>query len=226
MQEPQVYHVENYVQYNQQQLEAQLQNMQTMIQAIHLHYVAAPKTTYQAYGFQGKYGGNNGFRGRGGRGYQRRGNWRRGHGGRASRNLNNYCWTHKMWDHPCTNWRNTSEGHKKNAVWCNKILSSKRNYSWQDGLVPASNSNVTDNTTSITSELLCRSIIDPTNHATIISKPDSGASNNYWNTEDIIFPTDITDISNGHTLCNYQTILPYILPRQDKSRCQRVSFNK
>ena len=63
-------------------------------------------------------------------------------------------------------------------------------------LVPASNSNVMDNINYITSGLLRSSTIDPPNHTNIIAKVDSGASNNYWCTEDLPVLTDITDISN------------------------------
>ena len=63
--------------------------------------------------------------------------------------------------------------------------------------VPSSNSNLTDNITYIISELLCSFIINPPNNATIISKSDSGGSNNYWGTEYLIFIIDINDIYNG-----------------------------
>ena len=53
-----------------------------------------------------------------------------------------------------------------------------------------------DNINSITPELLCSSTIDPPNKTTIIEKSDSGASNNYWCTEDIPVLTGITDKSN------------------------------
>ena len=100
MREPQVAHVENSVQDNQRQISARLQHMQFMIQAMRLQYVAVPKPTYQAYGGQGKYGENNVFRGRGGRGDQRRGKWQVGHGGRGSSDLNHYFWTHVMCARP------------------------------------------------------------------------------------------------------------------------------
>ena len=67
-------------------------------------------------------------------------------------------------------------------------------------LVPASNSNVMDNINSITSELLFSSIPDPPKHANIISKADSGSSNNYWSTEDLLVIADINDIYNGPTV--------------------------
>ena len=64
-------------------------------------------------------------------------------------------------------------------------------------MVSTTNSNVTDNTNSITPSLLCSSTIDPSNNTTIIVKEESCASNNYWSTEDIIVLSDITAVSNG-----------------------------
>ena len=67
-------------------------------------------------------------------------------------------------------------------------------------MVSTSNSNVTDNINSITSEILCRSTIEPPNNTTIIAKEDSDASNNYWCNEDIPVLADITDVHNRPTV--------------------------
>ena len=75
IQEPQVDHVANAVQYKQQQLDAQLQQIQATIRGMQLQYSAATQPTYQSYGFQGHYRGNNRFRVPRGRGYQCHGNW-------------------------------------------------------------------------------------------------------------------------------------------------------
>ena len=67
-------------------------------------------------------------------------------------------------------------------------------------MVPYSNYNVIDNITSLTSELLCSYIIEPPKNATITTKEDSGASNNYWRTEDQLVLTDKNDTSNRSTI--------------------------
>ena len=41
------------------------------------------------------------------------------------------------------------------------------------------------------SELLCSTIIDPPQHATINAKTDNGASNNYWITEEMKILTNV-----------------------------------
>ena len=46
----------NAVQNNQQQFSTQLQQMQTMMQAMHIQYVAAPHGTRQDYGGRQDYG--------------------------------------------------------------------------------------------------------------------------------------------------------------------------
>ena len=56
------------------------------------------------------------------------------------------------------------------------------------------------NKNSMTPKLLRSSTIYPNQNTTIISKSDSGASKNYWSSEDIPYLTDITDISNGPTV--------------------------
>ena len=50
-------------------------------------------------------------------------------------------------------------------------------------MILASKNNVEEIKTYNTSELLCISIVEPLQHATIIAKADSGASDNYWRTE-------------------------------------------
>ena len=67
-------------------------------------------------------------------------------------------------------------------------------------MVSAINSHVIDHKTSFTLETLCSSILDPTKHANIIVKADSGASNNYWRTEYHLFLTDINYTHNGSTV--------------------------
>ena len=59
--------------------------------------------------------------------------------------------------------------------------------------MPESKTNEKKAKTSYTSELLCSSIIYPPQHATIIAKDDSGASNNYWFTEDMLVLTNLKD---------------------------------
>ena len=53
---------------------------------------------------------------------------------------------------------------------------------------------------SSTSELLCICIVDPPQHTTIIEKYDSGVSNNYWCTEEMLVLTNIKDTHNGPTV--------------------------
>ena len=52
----------------------------------------------------------------------------------------------------------------------------------------------------LTSVLLCRSIVDPHQHATIIEKADSGAPNSYWYTEDMRLLLYIKYTHNGTTV--------------------------
>ena len=63
--------------------------------------------------------------------------------------------------------------------------------------VLASKYDLVENNTSYTSEFLCSAIVDPPQHATIISKDDSVASNNYWRTEYQLVLTDINNTHNG-----------------------------
>ena len=55
-----------------------MQHTQIMIQAVHIQYAAAPPPTYQDYIGRVYYGVNKNYRGRGGLGVQRQGNWRVG----------------------------------------------------------------------------------------------------------------------------------------------------
>ena len=105
-----------------------------------------------------------------------------------------------MYDHPGTDCRTPVEGHKKNSVWCNNMSGSERNWTWKVGSLPVSYPNIEENKTSYTSELLCSSIVDPPQQATIIEKSNSGASNNYCCTEDWLVMTDIKDTHNGPTV--------------------------
>ena len=144
------------------------------MQAMQLQCAAAPHPTYQNYGGRGYYGGNKNYLGQGGSCTQCWENWRGGHDGRSSSDLTYWCWTHEICDHPGTYWRTPAKGHKKNAVWCNKMSGSKHKNTWKVGSVPASNYNTVENETSFASEVLCSSIVDPQIYATIITKYDSG----------------------------------------------------
>ena len=93
-----------------------------MIQAMQLQYDAAKQPTHQDDGGCGYYRGQKRFCGRRGCGSQRRGNWRGGRGRRGSSYIKHYCWTHGMCEQPGTDYRTLTEGHKKNAVWCNNML--------------------------------------------------------------------------------------------------------
>ena len=112
-----------------------------------------------------------------------------------------WCWKyfciHRMCDRQGNKFRTPTDGHQNNGTILNLIQVSKRNCPWHIDMVSTTNSNVTDNTNSITPSLLCSSTIDPSNNTTIIVKEESCASNNYWSTEDIIVLTDITAVSNG-----------------------------
>ena len=66
--------------------------------------------------------------------------------------------------------------------------------------MPASKINVKEAKTSYTSELLCSSIADPPQHKTIILKSDSGVSNNYWRTSDILVITNLKETRDGPTI--------------------------
>ena len=161
-----------------------------------MQYAAAPQHAHQDFGGRGCQGGYNNYRGREGRGTQRRGNCCSGRSGQGNSDLTHYCWTHRMCAHTIKYCRMPAEGHKKDTVWCNKMLVSKQNCIWQVGSIPASKHNAKETKTSYTSELLCSSIVEPPQHATIIAKSDSGGSNNYWRTEDILVLTNIKDTHN------------------------------
>ena len=62
MQAP-VYHVANAVKSTQQQLATQLQQMQSMMQNMHLHYNAVPHGTHQDYVVRGYQGNQSSYRG-------------------------------------------------------------------------------------------------------------------------------------------------------------------
>ena len=105
-----------------------------------------------------------------------------------------------MYDHRIKYCNNPGEDHNKDALCYNKMLGSDRNCTWQVGSVPTSKTNAEETKTSYTSELLCSYIVDPPQHATIISKYDSGASNNYCHTEEMLVLTNIKDTCNGPTV--------------------------
>ena len=113
-----------------------------------------------------------------------------------------------MCAHPVKYCRTPAYGHQRDAVWCNKMSDSERNCTWQVGSIPASKANVEETKPSNTSELLCSSIVDPPQHATIIAKADSGASNNYWQNEDMKVLTNVKNARDGPTvqLTNNETM--------------------
>ena len=67
-------------------------------------------------------------------------------------------------------------------------------------MIPDNETNVEETKHSNTSDLLCRSIVNPPQHATIIAKEDSGVSNNYWRTEDMTVLTNLKKTRDGPTL--------------------------
>ena len=97
-------------------------------------------------------------------------------------------------------WRMPAEENNKDAVWCNKMSGSEINYIWHSGLIPASKTNEKEAKTSYISELLCSSIVDPPQHVTIIAKADSGVSNNYCCTEDMLLLTNLKDTRDVPTV--------------------------
>ena len=96
--------------------------------------------------------------------------------------------------------RTPEDGHQKGAVWCNKMLGSEINCTLQVGSMPANKTNVEEIKQYNTTVLLCISIVDPPQHATIITKADRAASNNYWRTEDMSVLTNVKNIRNGPTV--------------------------
>ena len=104
-----------------------------------------------------------------------------------------------MCSHPGRDFRTPEYCHQKDVVCCNKILVIERNCNWQVRSIPANKTNVNEIKKSNTSELLCTSIYDPLQLATIIPKSDSGVSNNYWQTEDMKL---LTNVKKYHGLAN------------------------
>ena len=104
--------------------------------------------------------------------------------------------------------RTPVQEHKKDTVWCSNISGSKRNCIWHVGLIPTSKTNVKETKTSFTSELLCSSIKDPPQQKTIVARSDSGTSNNYLQTEDMLVLTNIKEPPDVPTvkLPNYATM--------------------
>ena len=170
-----------------------------MMQAIQIQYAAGTHNAHQDYGFCGYRCDHANYRDHGGRGAQRRGNWKSGRGGRVNRDLTHYCWNHGVCARPGKDCRTSEEGHKKDAVWCHKMSGSERNCTWQVGSLPASKTNVEETKPSYKYGLLCISIVDPPQNATIIAKYDSGASNNYCHTEHMLVITNIKDTHDGPT---------------------------
>ena len=58
-----VNHVANAVQITHQQLDTQLQQMQAILQAMHMQYSAKPHHDHQDYGSCGYHGGHTNYRG-------------------------------------------------------------------------------------------------------------------------------------------------------------------
>ena len=123
-----VNHVAKAVQKTQQQLATRLQKMKATIQAMQLQYSAGPQNAHQYYGGPGYHGGHVNYRGQGGCGAQRIGNWRGKSGGHDNRDLTHYCWTHGMCAHLSKYCRTPEEGHNKDMLWCNKMLGSERKF--------------------------------------------------------------------------------------------------
>ena len=92
-------HVANAVQNTNQKLVTQLQQMQTIMQAMHLQYTTAPQPTHQAYGGCGYYIGQNKHCDWGGCGSQHWVSWRGVCAGQGSSDLTHYCWTQIMCVH-------------------------------------------------------------------------------------------------------------------------------
>ena len=106
-----------------------------------------------------------------------------------------------------------TDGHQKYAVWCNKMSGSEQNCTWKFELIPASKTNAEEIKTSNTYALLCSSIVDPPQHATIIAKSDSVTSNNYWRTEEISLLTNVK---------NTRDVLTVQLPNNNKMSAKRI----
>ena len=110
-------HGENDVQITQQQLTAQLHQMQTMMLSIQLQYYSSHQPTYQYYLGHGNYRGNINYRCQGERGTQQQINLQVVHDGHVSSDLKQYCWKNRMCVHPGTDCRTHAQGHKNNTAW-------------------------------------------------------------------------------------------------------------
>ena len=124
-------------------------------------------------------------------------NWLRGRCGQGISNIIHYCCTHRMCAHPGKECRTPAGRHQKDAMWYKNMSGSKWNCTWQVGPIPSSKTNVEEIKTSNTSELLCRSTVNPPQHATIIAKTGIVASNNYWCTEHMSVLTNVKDTRDG-----------------------------
>ena len=80
------------------------------------------------------------------------------------------------------------------------IITRNKTCTWKVRSIPTSKTHVEEIKPSNTSELLCSSIGDPPQHATIISKYDCGVSNNYWQTEDMTVLTNVKNTRDGPTV--------------------------
>ena len=102
----------NTVQNTQQQLATQLQQIQGIMQAIQIQYVAVPQNAHQDHGGHGYHGGHTNYCGQGRRSTQRRLNWQDGCGGHVNSDITHYCCTHVMCSHPGKYCRTPLEGQR------------------------------------------------------------------------------------------------------------------
>ena len=87
--------------------------------------------------------------------------------------------------------------------------------------MPGSKTNEKEAKTSYISELLCSSIVDPPQHITIIAKADSGVSNNYCCTEDMLLLTNLKE-NVMEQQSHYQTTQPWMQNKLGSSHFQEV----
>ena len=104
-----------------------------------------------------------------------------------------------MCSHPIKHFMTPSKVHNKDAVWYKTNLVGERNCTWHVGSIPSKKTNVKEAKTYYTYELLCSFIVYPPQQSTIISKSDSGTSNKYWCTEDMLVLLDLKDTPDGPT---------------------------
>jgi hypothetical protein len=123
----------------QQALQSELQQLRHSMSLLQTQSTnQATNPGYQGHGYynphyqQGRgYAANQGYQGRGGRGYQGRGYQGRG-GGRdarrpTTRNISMYCWSHGGCGHISTGCNTPAAGHQIAATFENKMGGSTRN---------------------------------------------------------------------------------------------------